>query len=215
MYDPEARQVLDWTTAAIYMRDRLMLSGNCPRAVAVVFEPVEAFSVTRTRQAESSVSIPSVLDSDQVACHQKWAVLKMLALCLRWCFLRRSMIIDVRIVLTGLQSLQLKSTADELTIKPATALEVSGQLALQGGRPAMWYRPDAWRKLRPAPPEPSRSDKYPLSSPSYFDSLHTETLERLGAQPVGAGFWVPPFATTTEDLQAFLQSITQGEQGAA
>lgn len=215
MYDPETRQILDWTTAALHMRDRLMLSGNCPRAVAVVFEPVEAFSVRRTLQPESSVSIPSVLDNDQVACHQKWALLKMLALGLRWCFLRRSMIIDVRIVLTGLQSLQLKSDADTLTIEPARSLEGSGQLVLQGGRPAMWYRPDAWRKMRSRLSDLTKPEKYPLSAPSYYDSLHTETLERLGAQPVGAGFWVPPFATTTQDLQAFLQSITQGKQGAA
>jgi len=215
MYDPETRQILDWTTAAIHMRDRLMLSGNCPRAVAVVFEPVEAFSVRRTRQPLSSVSIPSVLDNDQVACHQKWALLKMLALGLRWCFLRRSMIVDVRAVLTGQQSLQLLSVADVLTIEPATSLEGPDQFALQGGRPAMWYRPDAWRKMRSGLSEPAKSEKYPLSAPCYYDSLHTDTLERLGAQPVGAGFWIPPFATTTQDLMAFLQSITQGEQGAA
>ena len=215
MYDPEIRQILDWTTAAIHMRDRLMLSGNCPRAVAVVFEPVEAFSVRRAALAEDSVSIPGLLDNDQVACHQKWALLKMLALGLRWCFLRRNTIIDVRTVLTGCQSLQLTSVTDALTIEPATSLEGPGEFVLQGGRPATWFRPDSWRKMPPARPEHDKSAKYPLSSPSYYDSLHTETLERLGAQQVGPGFWAPPVSTPTQDLQAFLQSITQGEQGAA
>lgn len=215
MYDLETRQTLDWTTAAIHMRDRLMLSGNCPRAVAVVFEPVEAFSVRRTFRAETSVSIPSVLADDQVACHQKWALLKMLALGLRWCFLRGSMIVDVRTVLTGRPSLQLTSVADALTIEPATSLECPGQIVLQSGRPALWYRPDTWRQMCSGPTEPTRYDNYPLSAPRYYDSVHTEILDRIGAQPLGAGFWAPPFATTTQDLESFVQSIMQGEQGAA
>lgn len=209
---PKTYRHIDWATYGLHWLLKLSPDAIATQKLA----GSEIFSTMACRlspgsNSEPSSNIGSFLSDGSSSVYSRLRVLKALSAGMRYAFLGELIVraIQVGQLIKHIEGLLLQfqiegGASHSVTEVSVQDLPTNSEVILQGGDPAIWFNLAFWRQIKPLFDSRSDSPTYLMSHASRCERRHFHALSGLRAVCSQSSFWYPPPATSSQEMQDYL-----------